>query len=82
MSSVLSTSDIASLNDTALVAFLGAGGLVLALFALVAHPRFLARVIAGGQAGELWDGWTLRRGKGSKVRPNGIEAVDELAEQA
>lgn len=35
---------------------------MLVLFALVAHPRFLARIVAGSRAGELGRGWRLSGG--------------------
>jgi len=54
--------DSGSLNTSALAGFLGACGVALALFALAAHPRFLARLFAGNQAGELSKGWRLRKG--------------------
>ena len=79
------TAEISSLNDWALLALGGGAALLFVAFALVAHPRFLARVIAGPQAGELWSGWTLRRGSGASGREHGRRAYElegELAEQA
>lgn len=54
---------VATLDSSAVIVFLSGCGLVLALFTVVAHPRWLARVFAGPAAGETRQGFMFRRSR-------------------